>query len=73
MSYGQGQKGTPTRRRCHRCHGSGRAPCRICAGKGEVMLGTDGQGRPRFGPCTGCMGLKHTRCSQCGGEGYVAT
>lgn len=36
------------------------------------MVGTDGQGRPRFGRCTGCMGLKHTRCSHCGGEGFVA-
>ncbi len=59
------------RRRCHRCHGSGRAPCPICGGTGQVMTGTDRQGKPRFDRCSGCFGLKNTRCSHCGGEGFT--
>ena len=66
--------GKPTqdvKRRCHRCHGTGRSSCPICNGSGEVAKGTDVNGNPIFGQCTGCFGLKHTRCSVCSGEGYV--
>ena len=61
----------PVKRRCHRCHGSGRAPCQICGGTGQVMMGTDGQGKPRFDRCNGCFGIKTTRCSACGGDGFL--
>ncbi len=59
------------KRRCHRCHGSGRAPCPICSGRGEVMQGTDVNGAPIFGQCEGCYGLKHVRCAHCSGEGWT--
>jgi len=59
------------KRRCHRCHGTGRADCPICNGSGKVVQGTDVNGNPQFGPCSGCFGLKHTRCSVCAGEGFI--
>ena len=59
------------KRRCHRCHGSGRAPCQICNGSGQVRKGNDRQGRPHFERCEGCFGLKTTRCRVCSGEGFV--
>ncbi len=64
---------TPVRRRCHRCHGSGRAPCQICRGTGQVVTGTDARGRQTFDRCGGCFGVKTTRCPTCGGEGFLAS
>jgi len=59
------------KRRCHRCHGTGRAPCQICGGTGRVLKGTDINGYPQFQRCEGCFGNKTTRCSACGGEGFA--
>ncbi len=59
------------KRQCHRCHGSGLAPCRICAGRGKVMSGKDLNGMPKFINCTGCMGRKTGRCPKCNGERFV--
>ncbi|WP_284162863.1 hypothetical protein [Frigidibacter sp. SD6-1] len=64
-------KTQPVKRRCNRCHGFGRAPCRICAGKGQVLMGTDVYGRAKFERCGGCFGTKTTRCATCGGDGFV--
>lgn len=58
------------KRRCHICLGRGLAPCAICAGKGEVALGRDHNGRPRFGRCEGCLGNKTRRCTTCNGQGF---
>jgi len=58
------------KQRCSRCRGSGRAPCSICNGRGEVMKGTDLRGLPTFIKCNGCFGLKSVRCSACAGEGF---
>ena len=66
-----GTSDTPVKRRCHRCHGSGRAPCQICNGSGQVLIGTDGQGKPRFDRCSGCFGVRTKRCTACGGEGFM--
>lgn len=57
------------KRQCIRCHGTGRAPCQICGGSGQVLSGVDITGMPRFGSCAGCMGTKLSRCPSCGGEG----
>ncbi|MEX5729512.1 DnaJ-class molecular chaperone [Rhodovulum iodosum] len=59
------------KRRCHRCRGTGREPCQVCGGKGQVMKGTDMRGHPQWGTCDGCMGLKTKRCAACGGEGFA--
>lgn len=59
------------KRRCHRCRGSGRAPCQICNGTGQVQQGKDQFGKQQFGTCGGCFGLKTTRCAICGGEGLT--
>lgn len=64
-------QGAPVRRRCHRCHGSGRTPCLICGGRGEVLKSTDARGRPVYDRCGGCFGLKTMRCGTCGGEGFA--
>ncbi|MCR9151563.1 MAG: hypothetical protein NXH83_15435 [Rhodobacteraceae bacterium] len=61
----------PVKRRCHRCRGTGRAPCPICGGAGQVPGGTDRQGNPQFVRCSGCFGARAMRCSQCGGDGYL--
>lgn len=61
----------PIKRRCHRCHGSGRTPCQICRGTGQVVRGTDMRGKQILDRCGGCFGLKTTRCPTCGGDGYV--
>ena len=34
-----GSQSPDMKRRCHRCHGTGRVPCTICGGKGEVPRG----------------------------------
>lgn len=59
------------KRLCHRCHGTGRAPCAICGGSGEVAKGTDATGRPKFGRCEGCLGTRTARCPTCGGERFI--
>jgi DnaJ-class molecular chaperone len=66
-------KGTekPVKRRCHRCHGSGRVPCAICRGSGQVVKGVDMRGRQILDRCGGCFGLKTSRCPTCGGEGFA--
>jgi DnaJ-class molecular chaperone len=61
----------PINRRCHRCHGSGRLPCQICRGTGQVLRITDARGRQQFDRCGGCFGIKTTRCYTCGGDGYT--
>ena len=55
--------------RCHRCLGSGRAPCQICRGRGEDIVGYDLNGQPRLQTCSGCYGTRTRLCSYCGGEG----
>ena len=58
------------KQRCSRCRGTGRAPCSICNGKGEVLRGTDHHGKPLFAKCGGCFGTKTVRCTACAGEGF---
>jgi len=58
------------KQRCSRCRGSGRAPCSVCNGRGEVMKGTDLRGLPTFVKCNGCFGTKTIRCGACAGEGF---
>jgi DnaJ-class molecular chaperone len=58
------------KRQCHRCNGSGLAPCRICAGSGRVMIKKDINGTPQFDRCSGCLGRKTGRCPHCGGERF---
>ncbi len=72
------KKKTPARvlipnfkRQCIRCHGTGRAPCQICNGTGQVLRGLEANGAPRFGGCTGCLGIKLAKCQSCGGEGFT--
>lgn len=65
-----GKKAEPTRR-CHRCRGSGRMPCQICNGAGEIRVGTDRTGKVLVENCAGCYGSKTSRCSICGGLGLV--
>jgi len=59
------------KRQCHRCRGTGLAPCRICAGSGRVMVGKNLNGSAIFDRCSGCLGRKTGRCSHCGGEKFV--
>ncbi|SMC12344.1 hypothetical protein ROA7745_02169 [Roseovarius aestuarii] len=65
-----GKQTPPIKRRCHRCHGSGRAPCEICGGKGEVPQGKDAYGNQKTGRCSGCFGSRTRRCATCNGEGF---
>jgi hypothetical protein len=58
-------------RRCHRCQGSGQAPCRICGGSGRLLKGADSNGHPQFGRCEGCYGRKTTRCTTCNGQHFI--
>lgn len=58
-------------RRCHRCNGSGVAPCRVCGGTGKLMRGADANGRPMFGQCQGCFGRKMMRCQTCNGQLFL--
>ena len=58
------------KRRCHRCRGTGQAPCQICAGSGEVLKGKTYNGGPIFMRCQGCFGRKVNRCNVCCGEGF---
>ncbi|MBF9057982.1 hypothetical protein HKCCSP123_02185 [Rhodobacterales bacterium HKCCSP123] len=57
--------------RCHRCNGTGIAPCRTCGGTGKLKRGADRNGHPAFGPCEGCYGRKTTRCPTCNGQVFV--
>ena len=67
-----GQKNDASaKRRCHRCRGSGRAPCQICNGAGQMLKGKDHLGKPKFDRCDGCFGMKTTRCAVCNGEGMI--
>ncbi len=61
----------PVKRRCHRCHGSGRYPCQICRGTGQVVKGTDARGNQILDRCGGCFGIKTVRCPMCGGDGFA--
>jgi len=65
------KKDEHVKQRCHRCRGTGRAPCPICNGTGQVLKGRDRLGHAEYGRCEGCFGLKTTRCSNCGGEGFA--
>jgi len=58
-------------RRCHRCRGTGNAPCQICGGAGEVFRGRDLFGKAQHNRCAGCFGTKSTRCSTCAGIGWT--
>jgi len=58
-------------RRCHRCAGTGLAPCRVCGGSGKLMRGADANGRAVFGPCEGCYGRKTVRCQTCNGQLFL--
>jgi hypothetical protein len=58
-------------RRCHRCNGTGQAPCRVCGGSGKLLRGADFNGHPTFGPCEGCFGRKMVRCQTCNGQLFV--
>jgi hypothetical protein len=57
--------------RCHRCNGTGQAPCRVCGGSGKLLRGADRNGHPRFDRCEGCYGRKVTRCPTCHGQLFV--
>ena len=59
------------KQRCHRCRGSGRAPCPICQGTGQVFKTKDRLGAPVFGRCDGCFGAKTRICAHCSGEGFA--
>lgn len=59
------------KRRCHRCRGTGLAPCPICGGTGQIYKGRDGFGKPKHDRCDGCFGVKSRRCSVCNGEGLA--
>lgn len=58
-------------RRCHRCRGTGFAPCQICNGSGAVAKGRDLFGNVQFGGCSGCHGMKNRKCTNCGGTGLL--
>ena len=66
-AHHRAKKPQAPRRSCHRCRGTGIAPCRVCGGRGQVACGRDGNGHPRLAACTGCMGRKTARCATCGG------
>lgn len=59
------------KQRCHRCRGSGRAPCPICQGTGRVFKGKDRLGTPLYDRCDGCLGARTRVCSHCSGEGFA--
>lgn len=59
------------KRRCHRCHGTGRAPCGSCGGQGRVLTGKDRLGHPVHGQCNACYGTRTRKCNNCSGEGFV--
>lgn len=61
----------PYKHRCGRCVSTGRLPCEICNGRGEVSVGSDAYGNLKYARCSGCFGLKIMRCKNCGGVGYV--
>ncbi len=64
-------KPEPIKRRCHRCHGSGRCNCQSCGGTGKVVTSRDVMKGPQWGRCTGCFGNKARRCPNCGGDGFL--
>ncbi|QFT79379.1 hypothetical protein FIU89_02055 [Roseovarius sp. THAF27] len=59
-------------RRCHRCAGSGQAPCQVCFGHGTTHRRTDRFGKPVHDRCDGCFGRKTTRCGLCNGDGFIS-
>ncbi len=65
-------KSEPVKRRCHRCHGSGRSACQSCGGTGKVVTSRSALGGPEWSRCTACFGNKTRRCPNCGGEGHTA-
>jgi hypothetical protein len=58
-------------RRCHRCRGTGRAPCQVCNGAGDVLRGRDLFGKAQYSKCGGCFGTRSCRCSTCAGLGWT--
>ncbi len=65
------KQATPALVRCHRCSGTGFAPCRICGGAGKSMAGADLNGHPVFTRCEGCLGRRTSRCPQCHGQLFI--
>ncbi|MDH5799144.1 MAG: hypothetical protein OEZ19_11305 [Paracoccaceae bacterium] len=59
------------KRRCHRCHGSGRMACTICGGQGRIQTSKDIYGKPIMTRCNGCFGTRAVRCTTCAGEGFM--
>ena len=57
--------------RCHRCNGTGVAPCRTCGGTGKLFRGADRNGRSTYDRCEGCFGRKTTRCPTCLGQLFI--
>jgi DnaJ-class molecular chaperone len=72
MEHNPSGKKTPpyVKRRCPRCHGTGRAPCQFCSGSGQTVKGRDAFGKAIYDRCVGCFGTKVRRCATCGGEGF---
>jgi len=58
------------KRRCHRCHGTGRCTCRSCGGTGRTATSRSALGEPQYIRCTSCYGNKLTRCQTCAGVGF---
>jgi DnaJ-class molecular chaperone len=59
------------KRKCVRCHGTGRATCRSCGGKGDMPTSRDALGRAQFVRCRSCYGNKTCRCVSCAGTGWI--
>ena len=59
------------KRKCVRCHGTGRATCRTCGGKGEMSTSRNALGHMQFCRCRSCHGTKTTRCVSCAGVGWM--
>lgn len=64
-------KDEPFKRRCHRCHGTGRVTCRSCGGRGKTATSRSALGEPAYITCTSCYGNKQSRCITCAGVGFT--
>lgn len=64
-------KAEPVKRRCHRCHGSGRSTCPSCGGQGRIVTSRNPLAGPEYTRCSACFGNKTRRCSTCAGEGLM--
>lgn len=61
----------PYKRRCFRCHGTGRCQCRSCGGSGDTITSRDVMGKPLMARCRACYGNRFTRCVSCAGVGFI--